>query len=119
MKNDKTYLLDMLLAAKKIQQFTRGMSKEDFEVSELHQSAVIREIQVIGEAARLVSDETKTQQPEIQWRAISGMRNRVIHEYFRVSLDIVWQVIEEEIEKLVKILNDIISDADDDNNKSQ
>jgi uncharacterized protein with HEPN domain len=112
MKNDKTYLLDMLLAAKKIQQFTNEMSKEDFEISELHQSAVIREIQVLGEAARLVSGETKTQYSEIQWRAISGMRNRVIHEYFRVSLDIVWQVVEEDIDKLIETLGDIISNDD-------
>lgn len=119
MKNDKTYLLDMLLAAKKIQQFTSGMSKEDFEASVLHQSAVLREIQVIGEAARLVSDEAKIQYSGIQWRAISGMRNRVIHEYFRVSLDIVWQVIAEEIESLIESINQILSDDEPINNPDE
>lgn len=119
MKNDKTYLLDMMLAAKKIQQFTSGMSKADFEASELHQSAVIREIQVIGEAARLVSDESKAQYPDIQWRAISGMRNRVIHEYFRVSLDIVWQVVEDELDALIESINKIISHEDDEQNIEQ
>jgi uncharacterized protein with HEPN domain len=79
------------------------------------QSAVIREIQVLGEAARLVSDETRTAHPEIAWSAISGMRNRVIHEYFNIDLDIVWQTIRDDIPALAEQLALIVPPEEDAN----
>jgi uncharacterized protein with HEPN domain len=100
MPREEALLLDMLLAARKILRFTAGLSETDFRASDLVQSAVIREIQVLGEAARLVSDETRTAHPDIAWSAISGMRNRVIHEYFNIDLNVVWQTIRDDIPAL-------------------
>jgi uncharacterized protein with HEPN domain len=91
--DDKTYFFDMLQASRKILLFTDQMNREDFNNNELVQHAVIRLIQIIGEAARLVSDESKSLHPEIPWRQISGMRNHVVHRYFNVDLEMVWQVI--------------------------
>ena len=108
MRTDETHLLDMLIAARKIKRFTEGLSQEAFNQSELHQSAVIREIQIIGEAARLITEETKAQHPEIQWTQIAGMRNRLIHEYFRISLKVVWQVIADDIDPLTEQLKKIV-----------
>ncbi len=108
MRDDRTYFLDMLIAARKIQTFTNDLSEETFNKSELHQSAVIREFQVIGEAARLVSNEGKATHSEIEWDEIAGMRNRLIHEYFRVKLYIVWDAVQNDIGKLIAQLEPLV-----------
>ncbi|MEO1289706.1 MAG: DUF86 domain-containing protein [Chloroflexota bacterium] len=116
MRSDEALYLDMLLACGKILRFTVGLSKADFEANELIQSAVLREIQVIGEAARMVSDESKKTHNNIEWRQISGMRNRVIHEYFAIRLDIVWLAVTDDIPTLIDKLRDLIpseSEIDD------
>ncbi|MBZ0276101.1 MAG: DUF86 domain-containing protein [Anaerolineae bacterium] len=98
----------MFIAAQKIKAFTAGLSWDLFQESKLHQSAVIRELQVIGEAARLVSAETKAKHPEVDWVEISGMRNRIIHEYFRVDLEIIWDAVQNDIGRLVENLKSLI-----------
>lgn len=108
MRDDAAYFLDMLMAARKIRIYTSDMSEASFRQSELHQSAVIREIQVIGEAARLVSQESKIAHPEIEWEKIAGMRNRTVHEYFRLNLRIVWQTVQENILALISQLEPLV-----------
>src|SRR5690606_30717924 len=98
---DDALLLDMLIASKKIQSYVDGFSFDDFSKSDLVQSGIIRELQVIGEAARMLSDERKAQHQEIQWRSIAGMRNRLIHEYFNIDLQLVWDTIENDLEPLM------------------
>ena len=104
MRPDEARLLDMLIAARKIRRFAEGISFADFENNEMAQSAVMRELQVIGEAARLVADETKQQTPQIPWRVIAGMRNRLIHEYFAIRPDVVWQTVQDDIPPLIQQL---------------
>ena len=111
MRDDKTCFLDMLIAARKIQRFASGLTEEQFNKSELHQSAIMRELQVIGEAARLVSDESKAAHPEIEWDNIAGMRNRIIHEYFRIRLSIVWQTVQNDILPLIEHLEPLVPDS--------
>jgi uncharacterized protein with HEPN domain len=108
MRNDAALLLDMLIAARKIVQFSADLTKKQFENSELHQSAVIRELQVIGEAARLISEPTKSSHTEIAWPVIAGMRNRIVHEYFRIDLDLLWDVTQEDIPTLIEQLKPLI-----------
>lgn len=96
MRDDLTLLLDMLIAARKVQRFAAGLSAADFRTSELHQSAIVRELQIIGEAARQVSPEFRDTHPSIDWHKIAGMRNRLVHEYFRVSQSIVWDIVQED-----------------------
>jgi uncharacterized protein with HEPN domain len=108
MRDDAAHLLDMFLAAQKILKFIDGISEEAFRASELHQSAVIRELQVIGEAARLVSEKSKTQYEAINWTIIIGMRNRLVHEYFRINLRIVWDTISNHIPILIAQLQPLI-----------
>jgi uncharacterized protein with HEPN domain len=113
MRSDEALLLDMLIAARKILRFTQGMSFADFGANDMAQSAVIREFQVIGEAARLVTDETQAAHSEIDWYAIAGMRNRLVHEYFAIRLDVVWQTIQEDIAALIAQLDALIPPDDD------
>jgi uncharacterized protein with HEPN domain len=108
MRSDEALLLDMLIAARKILRFTQDMSFVEFGENDMAQSAVIREFQVIGEAARLITDETQAAHDEIDWYAISGMRNRLVHEYFAIRLDVVWQTIQEDIASLITQLETLI-----------
>ena len=114
MRNDNTLLLDMLLAIRRILRFTQDMGRAEFMKSELVQSAVLREIQVIGEAARHVREETKMAHPQIPWRAMIGMRHRIIHAYFNVDLAILWETIQTDIPVLNDQLAAIVS-AENDN----
>lgn len=112
MPDDRTYFFDMLNAARKIKEFTLGMTQADFENSELHQNAVVRLIQIIGEAARLVSEETKALHPDIEWRRIAGMRNSVIHRYFNIDLVIVWEVVSHDVDILITQLDALLEHND-------
>ncbi len=108
MRKDEALLLDIMIAARKIERFVEGLSYEQFCNDEMAQSAVIRELQVIGEAARLISEETKTMYPRIEWSAALGMRNRLVHEYFAIRLDVVWQTIQEDIPDLIDQIEPLI-----------
>ncbi len=108
MRRDGALLLDMLVAAHKITRFLQGLTELDFQTNEMVQSAVIRELQVIGEAARLISAETKARHSGVDWHAITGMRNRIIHEYFDIRLDVVWKTAAENIPPLIAALERII-----------
>ena len=112
MRDDNSYLLDMLIAARKIQEFVTNLSEENFRQSDLHQSAVIREFQVIGKAARLLTDSLKDSHPQIDWAKISGMRNRLVHEYFRISLQILWDAAQNDIPILIGQLEEIVPPDD-------
>jgi uncharacterized protein with HEPN domain len=107
MRNDEALLLDMLIAARKITRFTAGTDEADFLQNEMLQSAVMRELHVLGEAARMVTAETQAAQGTIPWRVIAGMRNRLIHAYFDVRLDVVWQTVQEDIPNLIRELERI------------
>lgn len=109
MRRDSALMLDMLLAARKIQRFVAGMTVEEFLKNEVVQSAVIREFLVIGEAARLVTDDTKNTCGEISWKAMVGMRNRLVHEYFAISNEIVWTTVQTNIPPLIAQLEQYVS----------
>ncbi|MCC6453694.1 MAG: DUF86 domain-containing protein [Caldilineaceae bacterium] len=104
MRSDDALLLDMLIAARKIRRFVTGMTVAEFRVNEMVQSAVIRELQVIGEASRVITDATRVSCTGINWRAMAGMRNRLVHEYFSVQLEVVWKTVQDDIVPLISQL---------------
>jgi len=108
MRRDEAYLLDILIAARKAQKFVSGIDWEGFNKNELVQHAVMRPLEIIGEAARLVSQETKDAHPEIPWLDMIGMRNRLIHKYFRVNLETVWKTIQNDIGTLISLIEPIV-----------
>lgn len=120
MWRDDAYLLDMLLAARKVLEFTRDIAWEQFRTDDLVQNAVMRQIQIIGEAARKVSIECQQDHPDIPWQKIIGMRNKLVHEYFRIIPERVWDVIEKDIPELIRLVEPLVppdepskSDAED------
>ena len=88
-ERDAALLLDMLMAARDARHFVADIDENAFLSSRLHQNAVIRSLQVIGEAASKVSGDFRKTHPEISWREIIGMRHRLVHGYAEVRLDLV------------------------------
>lgn len=108
MWRDDALLLDILIAAGDAREFVRVLDWQGFAASKLHQSAVIRSLEVIGEAASKVSPEFQKRHPEIPWSEIVGMRNRLIHAYNEVRLDIVWEVVQNRLPPLIMLLQPLI-----------
>ena len=113
MRRDDAYLLDVLLAARKVLAFVAGVSREEFERSDLHQNAVIRPLEIIGDAARQVSQQTRDARPEIPWEQMIGMRNRLIHEYFRVDVRRVWDTIQNDLPRLISLIEPLVPPEDE------
>lgn len=112
MSRDEPLLLDMLFAARRARGHVAGMTQTQFMASELHQDAAIRSLEVIGEAAAQVSAPFRDAHPEIPWRQIISMRNRLIHAYSNISLDTVWDVLQDKLPELISTLTPLIP-ADD------
>ena len=111
MWRDDACVLDMLIAARKIRAFTDGVTLDRFLRDELMQHGIMRLIEILGEAARHLSDDFKTTHPDIPWRQIIGMRNRMVHEYFRVIPAKVWEVVKQEIPSLIALLEPLVPPA--------
>ena len=107
-ERDSALLLDMLLAARDALSFAEALDEPTFLESRLHQNAVIRSLEVIGEAASKISNEVKASNSQIPWREITGMRNRLIHGYGDVRLDLVWLVVRDRLGPLVVLLEDLV-----------
>ena len=108
MLRDEALLLDMLLAARDAMEFVAELDQSQFETSRLHQNAVIRSIEIIGEAAGKVSRACQQAHPEIPWSAIVGMRHRLIHDYNQVRIDLVWDVARNRLPELVAALEPLV-----------
>jgi uncharacterized protein with HEPN domain len=105
---DAALLLDMQLAAKDARGFVAGIDEAAFLSSRLHPNAVIRSLEVIGEAAGKVSPAFRAAQPDIPWREIIGMRHRLIHGYDEVRLDVVWRAVAQHLDPLIAALEPLI-----------
>jgi uncharacterized protein with HEPN domain len=105
---DNAYLLDMLIAARKAIVFTEGCTAESFGRNELVQNAVVRVLQVLGEAARRLSPSFKLEHSEIPWTEIAGLRNRLVHDYMNVDLEVVWGVVQNDLARLVQQLESLV-----------
>jgi uncharacterized protein with HEPN domain len=79
----------------------------------MRQDAIIRTLEVIGEAVRQISDNTRDSKPDIPWRKVAGMRDRLIHQYFGVDLDLVWNVVRLELPTLLEAVDDVLSQMPD------
>lgn len=101
MQRDEAYLLDMLLSARDAQSVVVQLTLEQFQSSRIHQLASLKALEIIGEAASMISDTFRSAHPEIPWREIIGMRNRLIHAYFEVDIDKVWETIQDDLPTLI------------------
>lgn len=109
-RSDSDLLEDILICIEKIQSYTNALGYDEFSQDAKTQDAVLRNIESIGEAVKLLSDEIKMENPNIPWKAIAGTRDRLVHGYFGVNIDIVWDIatidiseIKTEIERIKNI----------------
>lgn len=107
----RDYLNDILEMVENIWNFTKNMSYEDLERDKKTLYAVIRCLEVLGEAVKKIPKYIKEEYPEIPWQEIAGIRDKLIHEYFGVDIEIVWDTIDEDLSPLkvavTKIINDL------------
>lgn len=112
MRHDDAYLLDMLLAARDAVEFADGMTFDEFKQSRLHQNAILKSIEIVGEAAARISRETRGQHSEIPWPEITGMRNRLVHAYFDVDLRRVWEIVKSDTPRLISLIEPLVPPED-------
>lgn len=113
-ERDTLLLLDdMLQAANKIKRYTKNLDLNSFSSDEKTIDAVVRNFEIIGEAANRISEEFRSGNSEIDWKRIRGFRNRIVHDYFGIDYEIVWTIIETYLDELIDWLETII----DENNK--
>ncbi|MHB8630212.1 MAG: HepT-like ribonuclease domain-containing protein [Aggregatilineales bacterium] len=105
---DPASVLDILTAARAIQRYVTNIDRTAFDTDEMRQDAIIRRIEIIGEAVRRVSPEFRTQHPQIPWQQMAGMRSKLIHDYDAVNLNDVWQVAHTDIPALINLLTPLV-----------
>lgn len=94
------YIYDILECCQKIDRYLTGLTKQNFEDDPMVQDAVVRNIEIIGEASKCLSDEFRDQKPNIEWREIMRMRDKIIHHYFKIDLALVWETAKQDIPNL-------------------
>lgn len=104
MWRDAAWVLDMLHAAQRARDHARDLTEAQFMTSTLHQDAILRQLTIVGEAAKRISMEFRTEHPRVPWTKIAGFRDVVVHDYFRVDLQEIWRILQEELPTLVNLL---------------
>ena len=105
------YLTDILDSGNAITEYVNGMSFDEFCNDRKTYSAVVRELEIIGEAVGKLPDELKLSRSDVEWEDIKDFRNLLIHEYFGVDLEIVWKVIQDDLPVLIVAVKEIREDA--------
>jgi uncharacterized protein with HEPN domain len=108
MWRDPAWVLDMLQASRKAIEYARGLDEEQFQASGLHHDAILRQLTIVGEAAKRLSAEFRASHPEVPWRQVAGFRDVVVHDYARVDLQEVWRIVREDLPALVTLLEPLV-----------
>lgn len=112
MQRDLTYLLDILLAAQRILAYAENITEDTFMDDLRLQDAISMRLIVIGEASRRISVDFREAHPELPWQEMIGLRSKIVHEYDRIRLDIVWDVIQHDIPALIAQIEPLVPPDD-------
>ena len=106
----KVYLEDILEAIGKIHRYTKELSQEVFSSDEKTLDAVVRNLEIIGEAIKKVPGKIRSKHSEVEWKRIAGLRDILIHEYFGIDVAIIWDIVQNKLPVLEKQINQILSE---------
>ena len=109
-RDEIMYLRDIAQSCRKILQFTEGLAQNDLLGDVRTYDAVVRNLEIIGEAAKHISDELREQLADIEWRKIAGLRDMLAHVYFGIDDDILWDVVKNRIPELVEVVEKFLSE---------
>lgn len=118
-RDSKVYLEDILAAARKVRTYTAGMTRERFSADEKTIDAVVRNLEVIGEAARSVPEVVRQKAEGIDWRKIVGLRDVLIHQYFGLDLEILWDIVSTKLPDLEKSVVNLLQELEGDSRAGQ
>lgn len=113
MWRDDAWLLDMLNAARRVVEYARGLDKPAFLTTPRDQDAILRQLNILGEAVKGVSVEFRAAHDEIPWKRIAGFRDVVVHDYFHVDLEEVWRIVQEDVPSLLGLLEPLVPPTPD------
>lgn len=108
MQRDVESLLDILQASRYAQSFVAGKSRDEFIDDAQCHFAVVRAVEIIGEAANRISDEFQESHPELPWRDMVNMRNRLIHVYDDIDLALVWKTVSDDLPPLIRLIEPLV-----------
>ncbi len=109
MSRDSATFLDIVLAARDVIEFPAGVERGEFLRNRILQSAILHKLMVIGEAVKRLSNETRDRHPQIPWKDIAGLRDKLIHDYGQIDLGQVWDITQTRIPDLLKQIEPLIS----------
>lgn len=107
-RDDTAYLLDMLVAARDAAAFAEGVSYTEFVRDRRTQLSILKSLEIVGEAAAHISEDTRKKHPAIPWPEIVGMRNRLVHVYFDIDLPLVWDTVRNDLPALIAQLEPLV-----------
>lgn len=111
-RRDRDFLEDILEASDRALRYVSGMDYEQFVADSKTQDAVIRTLEIVGEATKHLSNELRAEYDGVPWKSMAGLRDRLIHGYFGVNLDIVWQIVNEELPGVQHQVREIVASLD-------
>ena len=107
-RNDEIHLRHILDAAREAVGFAQEYSRDDLNKNRMLNLSLVRLLEIIGEASRQISEEYRIAHPGISWKKMAGMRDRLIHGYFDVNLDVVWETVNEDLPPLIKHIDRVL-----------
>jgi uncharacterized protein with HEPN domain len=107
-RTDSEFARDIEEAIRRISSYAAGLTYESFLLDTKTQDAIVRNLEIIGEAAKSISDRLRAEHPAIPWRNMAGLRDRLIHDYFGVSFDVVWEIVTNDLPKVVDPLKKLL-----------
>jgi len=106
MSRDETmYLSDIAKSCEKVSRFTAGLTQSDLKADEKTYDAVVRNLEILGEAAKHISDDLREQLPDIEWQKVAGFRDILAHAYFGIDDDILWDIVQNKVPQLAKAIS--------------